>query len=33
VVGTRWIEKLLPPVVTGAVVAAIGLVLTRSPSA
>ena len=28
VVGTRWIEKLLPPVVTGAVVAAIGLNLT-----
>lgn len=27
-VGTRWIEKLLPPVVTGAVVAAIGLNLT-----
>ena len=28
IVGTRWIEKLLPPVVTGAVVAAIGLNLT-----
>ena len=27
-VGTRWIETLLPPVVTGAVVAAIGLNLT-----
>ncbi|RDJ27166.1 pyrimidine utilization transport protein G [Bosea caraganae] len=27
-VGTNWIEKLLPPVVTGAVVAAIGLNLT-----
>ena len=27
-VGTAWIEKLLPPVVTGAVVAAIGLNLT-----
>jgi uracil-xanthine permease len=27
-VGTDWIEKLLPPVVTGAVVAAIGLNLT-----
>jgi uracil-xanthine permease len=27
-VGTTWIEKLLPPVVTGAVVAAIGLNLT-----
>jgi uracil-xanthine permease len=27
-VGTRWIEALLPPVVTGAVVAAIGLNLT-----
>ncbi|MCA0424808.1 MAG: NCS2 family nucleobase:cation symporter [Proteobacteria bacterium] len=27
-IGTRWIEKLLPPVVTGAVVAAIGLNLT-----
>lgn len=28
VVGTGWIERLLPPVVTGAVVAAIGLNLT-----
>lgn len=28
IVGTRWIERLLPPVVTGAVVAAIGLNLT-----
>jgi uracil-xanthine permease len=27
-VGTRWIETLLPPVVTGAVIAAIGLNLT-----
>jgi putative pyrimidine permease RutG len=27
-VGTAWIEKLLPPVVTGAVIAAIGLNLT-----
>jgi putative pyrimidine permease RutG len=27
-IGTAWIEKLLPPVVTGAVVAAIGLNLT-----
>lgn len=26
--GTKWIEKLLPPVVTGAVIAAIGLNLT-----
>ncbi|POR57063.1 solute carrier family 23 protein [Bosea psychrotolerans] len=28
VVGTAWIEKLLPPVVTGAVIGAIGLNLT-----
>ncbi|MCG7392467.1 NCS2 family nucleobase:cation symporter [Microvirga sp. ACRRW] len=27
VIGHRWIEKLMPPVVTGAIVAAIGLVL------
>ncbi len=24
-IGTRWIERLMPPVVTGAVVMAIGL--------
>jgi uracil-xanthine permease len=29
VAGHRWIERLMPPVVTGAVVAAIGLVLAR----
>ena len=27
VAGHRWIERLMPPVVTGAIVAAIGLVL------
>ena len=31
VVGTRWIEKLMPPVVTGAVVAVIGLNLASVP--
>ena len=31
VVGTRWIEKLMPPVVTGAVVAVIGLNLAGVP--
>lgn len=30
-VGTRWIEKLMPPVVTGAVVAVIGLNLASVP--
>lgn len=30
-VGTRWIEKLMPPVVTGAVVAVIGLNLAGVP--
>ena len=30
-VGTRWIEKLMPPVVTGAVVAVIGLNLATVP--
>jgi putative pyrimidine permease RutG len=29
VAGHRWIERLMPPVVTGAIVAAIGLVLAR----
>src|SRR6185503_20284361 len=29
--GTRWIEKLMPPVVTGAVVAVIGLNLASVP--
>ena len=31
VVGTRWIERLMPPVVTGAVVAVIGLNLAGIP--
>ncbi|MES2878392.1 MAG: solute carrier family 23 protein [Pseudomonadota bacterium] len=31
VVGTQWIEKLMPPVVTGAVVAVIGLNLASVP--
>ena len=31
VVGTRWIERLMPPVVTGAVVAVIGLNLASIP--
>lgn len=31
VVGTNWIEKLMPPVVTGAVVAVIGLNLASVP--
>ncbi len=31
VVGTRWIESLMPPVVTGAVVAVIGLNLAGVP--
>jgi putative pyrimidine permease RutG len=30
-IGTRWIERLMPPVVTGAVVMAIGLNLAPSP--
>ena len=30
-VGTRWIERLMPPVVTGAVVAVIGLNLAAIP--
>ena len=30
-IGTRWIEKLMPPVVTGAVVAVIGLNLASVP--
>ena len=30
-IGTRWIEKLMPPVVTGAVVAVIGLNLAGVP--
>jgi putative pyrimidine permease RutG len=30
-VGTRWIERVMPPVVTGAVVAVIGLNLARIP--
>ena len=30
-VGTRWIERLMPPVVTGAVVAVIGLNLAHIP--
>ena len=30
-VGTRWIERLMPPVVTGAVVAVIGLSLASIP--
>lgn len=29
--GTRWIERLMPPVVTGSVVAVIGLNLARIP--
>jgi putative pyrimidine permease RutG len=29
VAGHRWVERLMPPVVTGAIVAAIGLVLAR----
>lgn len=31
VIGTRWVEKLMPPVVTGAVVAVIGLNLAGVP--
>ena len=31
VIGTRWIERLMPPVVTGAVVAVIGLNLASIP--
>lgn len=31
VIGTRWIERLMPPVVTGAVVAVIGLNLAALP--
>ncbi len=31
-IGTRWIERLMPPVVTGSVVAVIGLNLPPSPS-
>ena len=31
--GTQWIEKLMPPVVTGAVVMIIGLNLAPLPSA
>jgi len=31
VIGTRWVEKLMPPVVTGAVVAVIGLNLASVP--
>ena len=30
-IGTRWIEKVMPPVVTGAVVAVIGLNLANIP--
>ena len=31
VIGTRWIERMMPPVVTGAVVAVIGLNLASIP--